>query len=334
MEEALISVIVPVYNSENTIEKCLESICRQSYRNLEIIIIDDGSTDHTAEILEAWRLCDSRIRVMHQKNKGAAAARNYGLDILSGEWFSFVDADDEIEPLIYEKLYFSAVKMHSDIISASIKEIYKDNRIENHINEIDGETITGFQALDFMLRYSGGIRTVVWDKLYRTERMKNIRFQEEYKYGEDTVFNFMALLKCKNYTKISYVGYIYDHRASMMTGNGRFIHSSMSNLHGIITMKNILQESNVDACMGEKIEEALQYFSVMICRQMFHNVLLMGDYREKDQADYNEIKETASMINKGYVRRHLSFRDYIQWKLYINNPQLFLYANKINHMWR
>ena len=100
-----ISIIVPVYNVEKYLEKCIDSILNQSYQNLEIILIDDGSTDNSGSICDEYKKKDQRVQVIHQKNQGQSSARNAGLNIAKGSYIGFVDSDDWIEQNMYEKLY-------------------------------------------------------------------------------------------------------------------------------------------------------------------------------------------------------------------------------------
>ena len=103
MEAKKISVIVPVYNSINCLEKCVRSLCAQTYSNLEILLIDDGSTDGTAALVEELAKTDPRIRMHHKENGGASSARNVGISLATGEYLAFADSDDYLEPYVYEE---------------------------------------------------------------------------------------------------------------------------------------------------------------------------------------------------------------------------------------
>ena len=113
--KALVSIIIPVYNVEKYLAQCLESVCGQTYKNLEIIVVDDESPDHSGEIAEEFAKKDSRVRVEHIKNRGAAGARNVGLELCTGEYILFVDSDDWIELNMVEKLLAAIEETDSDI---------------------------------------------------------------------------------------------------------------------------------------------------------------------------------------------------------------------------
>ena len=111
-----ISVIIPVYNVEKFLPQCIESVIKQNYKNLEIICVDDGSTDNCGKILDEYALKDNRIKVIHQKNKGLSEARNIALDIASGYWISFVDSDVFLAPDFYDIMLNAAKKNNADVI--------------------------------------------------------------------------------------------------------------------------------------------------------------------------------------------------------------------------
>lgn len=118
-----ISVIVPVYKAEKFLATCIESILNQTYGNLEIILVDDGSPDSCGKICEKYALSDSRVKVVHQKNAGVAAARNVGLDLAEGDYVTFVDSDDYIQPQMYEKMIRCAEHNHCDLVIPYLLQI-------------------------------------------------------------------------------------------------------------------------------------------------------------------------------------------------------------------
>ena len=134
MYEDLISVIVPVYNVENYLRECLDSIVAQTYRNIEVILVDDGSKDSSGKICDEYADKDNRIKVIHKENGGVSAARNTGLDIAKGEWISYVDSDDYIESTMIETLICLAKKNDVELAMCSFKDI---SECENVTQEND-----------------------------------------------------------------------------------------------------------------------------------------------------------------------------------------------------
>ena len=112
MNKSLISIIIPVYNVEKYLDRCISSVLDQTYQNLQIILVDDGSTDNCSELCEKYKILDARVRVIHKSNGGAADARNMGLQIADGEYIGFVDADDYIAKDMYECLYETLKKVN------------------------------------------------------------------------------------------------------------------------------------------------------------------------------------------------------------------------------
>lgn len=130
MEEGKISVIVPIYKVENYLNRCVESIRKQTYRNLEIILVDDGSPDACGEMCDRYAQEDSRIRVIHKENGGLSDARNAGIEVATGEYIAFVDSDDWIDDKMYEVLYSTLLKYNADIAECSYRNLYADCIVE------------------------------------------------------------------------------------------------------------------------------------------------------------------------------------------------------------
>ncbi|MDO4378752.1 MAG: glycosyltransferase family 2 protein [Erysipelotrichia bacterium] len=204
MDNYKISVIIPVYKVEEYLDRCIESVVGQTYKNLEIILIDDGSPDNCPKMCDDWAKKDNRIRVIHKENEGVSSARNYGIDIATGEYISFVDSDDIIHPKYYEimlnnigdadMVYCEYEKFTDEI---SFDNINEDN-FEFEVNQ--NEKVFSNFSFSFF---------VVWNKVIKTELLKNIRFSTEFKNAEDTLFAFELLEKCSKvvYIKTQLYGY-------------------------------------------------------------------------------------------------------------------------------
>ena len=186
-----VSVIVPVYNVEKYIDRALESICGQTYQNIEVLLIDDGSNDRSGSICDSWREKDARVRVFHQRNSGVSMARNLGLDNADGDYVMFVDADDWIDTEMIEKLYYILKKYDADIstcryIEAREKD-YGSGKNSLKTQEKIKECVTFAEG-----REDAGIRMLlpwaVYCKLYKKEVIGKIRLKS-YKIAEDLLFN-------------------------------------------------------------------------------------------------------------------------------------------------
>ena len=205
MKEELISVIIPVYNVEKYIRYCLDSVINQTYKNLEIIIVDDGTKDSSGEIAEEYAAKDSRIKVIHKENGGLSDARNVGLDVATGDYIAFLDSDDVIALDFYEYLYNLIKENDYDIAECEFYRIPSDD-IENVQNILDEKNKekevvvkeeTSEEALcDFYGRYLNPYvnKVVVWNKIYKKDIYKGIRYPVG-RFHEDEFTTFKILNK-------------------------------------------------------------------------------------------------------------------------------------------
>ena len=213
MNTSKISVIVPVYNVMNYLKQCLDSIIQQTYTNLEIILVDDGSTDQSGSICDAYKEKDSRITVIHKKNGGLSDARNTGLNICKGDYISFVDSDDYLSPYFYEILMGVAEKKNCDIVALKggtsfwdgeeIPALAKDN------DEFAVRYLNSNDVLERMLYQE--IATGAPFKLYKKEVFDNIRFPVGYLY-EDVATTYKPFFNAKECAIVEADIYAYRKR--------------------------------------------------------------------------------------------------------------------------
>ena len=185
--EPLISVIIPIYNMELYLARCLDSIINNTYRNLEIICVDDGSKDSSAEILRAYAEKDSRIVAIFKENGGVSSARNAGLDRMTGEYVTFVDPDDYVHPQYVELLYRAQV-ISGTRISICGFQIVDDDATGNtsEVYSLDNDEVCVYSFIK--LFKTQNLRAYCWGKLIRSELVNNHQFREDLKLAEDTVF--------------------------------------------------------------------------------------------------------------------------------------------------
>lgn len=197
MDNKKITIIIPMYNTEEYIEKCIKSAINQTYKNLEIIIINDGSTDNGLQICERLKKEDNRIKIINQENRGVSDARNTGLEAATGEYIGFIDSDDFIEENMYEKLMGYMEKYNADLVSARAYIIDRNGVLEvSHYNNY----VDSFEDEKSILKsYVDGFLTIaVWDKLFKREVIGNVRFDSTV-FCEDAKF---VLDVCSKATKV------------------------------------------------------------------------------------------------------------------------------------
>lgn len=217
--EKLISVIIPVYNVEKYIERCVDSVKNQTLKEIEIILVDDGSKDNSGAICDSIAETDTRITVIHQQNMGPSEARNTGLKAAKGDYIGFIDGDDWIRNDFYEHLLNIARKEHADIVSC----LYKKARSQNNKNFLCfNEKITVLEGDSILENFlasaiKGGITHVsCCSKIYRREMISGHYFEKGITYSEDLIFNWEILNKAKKYVYTNYIGYFYyDNRDSI-----------------------------------------------------------------------------------------------------------------------
>ena len=206
----MISVIVPVYNVEPYLRKCLDSILAQTYRDLEILVIDDGSTDGSGQICDEYKK-DERVRIFHTENKGLSAARNLGLDNATGDWIGFVDSDDWIEPDMYEVLLRKAEDTGADVVECGVYLEYPDCTEERTRKNA---LMTGADAIHELLH--GFISDCAWDKLWKKKCFTNFLFPEG-RVHEDTAITCKILLNLNTVCSITFPKYHYRQREGSLS---------------------------------------------------------------------------------------------------------------------
>lgn len=225
MENEKISVIITIYNIEKYLEKCLDSVIGQTYDNLEIILVDDGSTDGSASICDRYQEQDSRIRVIHKENEGLVRARKTGVTIATGKYIGYVDGDDWIDCDMYEKLYHNLIESDADIVAAG--------RIEEHSNQslrcenIAESKIYADESLAELYSkmifsgefFSFGLYPTVWDKLFKSELLRRNQLQvpDMIVIGEDVACVYPCMLEAKRVCVLPDCFYHYrQHEGSML----------------------------------------------------------------------------------------------------------------------
>ena len=211
-----ISVIVPIYNSEKYVGTCIESLINQTYENIEILLIDDGSLDKSGEICDEYAKKDSRIHVVHIKNQGVSVARNIGIDSSSGEYITFVDSDDYVKPAYLTNL-IDAMSSNIDIVICGITNKRGKTAKANYPNSPSFFTIDDLKKnYDTYMPINGP-----YCKLYKRELIEKIRFDKGIVMGEDFLFNLKYLSMCKNLATVKSAAYVYN-RSNTLSATHRY----------------------------------------------------------------------------------------------------------------
>lgn len=212
MKQELISVIIPVYNVESFLRKCINSVISQTYNNLEIILVDDGSTDESGVICDQFANMDTRIRVIHKENTGLSDARNVGMKIAQGKYWSFIDSDDYIMPETISKLYYGAINNKCEIAVCNMVRVYEDGT-----NEPFYHPSKELQVLNGNKRFETLKQPSVCNKLFLASLFNGLEFPKD-RYYEDTYVYHELAYRSNNIAIIGFDGYWYLSRNTSILG--------------------------------------------------------------------------------------------------------------------
>lgn len=214
-----ISVVIPVYNVEKYLSECLDSVIYQTYKNLQIILVDDGSTDSSGKICDEYAEKDDRITVVHQSNAGAGAAKNTGLELIDGDYFSIIDSDDYIELDMYEKMVNSLENYNADIVQCLFKDLFVNDSFDRKY-KIKGNYPKVLTSKKFLSELLYDWKYAIFaNKVFKTSLLKDIRFPVGRKI-DDEFFTYKLICNSKKIVNIEDVLYSYRMRkTSVMNEN-------------------------------------------------------------------------------------------------------------------
>lgn len=295
----LISVIIPVYNVEKYLKKCVDSVLMQSYKNLQIILVDDGSTDKSPEICNEYVELDNRISVIHKKNGGLSSARNAGLKVAIGSYITFLDSDDYVSPTIYEELYTVLKKRKDRIACTCFRRVDETGMIYDksdlHSNQ---DVISNIQYLRELLLHIGD--TSVCTKLFPREVLKNKFFNED-KLNEDFIFMVDLISNFKEIVYTGSIGYFYLVRKnSISSGYGKAIEDMALNA---INVNEIIQKQYVS------LREEGDRFALF--QNMVYLLFVPNQLRDKSNPQYVRALKylKKNFFDKGLRNKYLTLKN-------------------------
>lgn len=300
-----ISIIIPVYNVEKYLSICLDSILAQSFTDFEVICINDGSDDKSLEILNEYKNKDSRIRVISQENAGVSAARNRGLNVANGEYISFVDPDDWIEPDCYEIAYNKAVNTNADMLFFGAKYVTDEIVEEKNLKSLY-ICLEENDNLNEMIH----ITHTIWNKLFKNSFLKkhNIKFAENLKIAEDGVFNYFCILSNPNIVFLPVS--LYNHRIS----RDNSLTTQITPIHDIEACKYLINT--------EIFANAAYKYKVMALQKFIMNMLW---WAKQPRARWNIFKNRKAINEfKNYVIANVGINILIEC---FNYPELKDFCN-------
>lgn len=337
--EKLVSVIVPVYNNEKSVGKTIDSICNQTYKNLEILLVNDGSTDNTLEVLKEYQEKDSRIKVLSQKNSGPGEARNYGLREMQGDLVTFVDADDIIGEEIIEKLVKVQEQENADVVRYNFYYSTEDNLKEQRGNllNLNNCKFEDKEIKEKIIPYfiKNELCSFVWLLFLTRDAVQNIYFDTNTNYMEDTLFYIDLLYKIKSIYFIDEAEYFYYYTPQKNQDNLKFVLKyikSLNYVYGELAKKlekNENEKSSKCVCLNLKWLNTIVDYITIILRvepkmsfEEWKNIVKELNYKKEYDFEllhvtkYNEI--AIKLLAKGKLRtlyNFTKFRNFLKKKL-------------------
>lgn len=302
-KKPIVSIIIPAYNIAPYLERCLESVRHQTYKELQIIIIDDGSTDQTGRIADSFAERDKRFHVIHKENSGVSAARKTGLEQADGEYIGFVDGDDYIEPEMYEKLVGLAVEYDTDIAHCGYQMVFPDRVDLYHgTNQLKvQDTYTGVKDL-----LEGNlVEPGLWNKIYRRKLFNQINYDENIVINEDLLLNYFLFHRSEKAVFIDIPYYHYMVRKNSAS-------TSDWNEHKIkdpIYVLEIMFQKENDVELKKVINNRYIY-------QLVRFVILKTDNRRDEIKKYQQnLKKKLKIVLKNTDKTTISKKNYYMGQL-------------------
>lgn len=310
MRNPLISIIVPIYMIDKYLGLCIESIIKQTYKNLEIILVDDGSKDRCSEICDLYQRKDKRIRVIHKSNGGLVSARKVGFMQSEGEYVTFVDGDDWIEPEFIEQLYAAAETNNADMVCAGQTRTLFSKSV-SFINALplgvyEGQKLKDLwkSMISYAPYYRPGIMTYVWNKLFRRESLREslICVDSRISIGEDGAITYPALLNCSCVAVVDNVGYHYRQREDSMLKQSD---NERTEIKKIGYLYKYLLDWAANVPKEYEIKQQIQEYVSSIAVIRSTNQLLNGSFSVFDTSYYGKdvIVYSAGTFGQQLVKR-------------------------------
>lgn len=298
-----ISIVVPVYNVENYLAQCIDSILSQTFKNFELILIDDGSKDSSGEICDKYAKIDPRITVIHQSNRGLSAARNVGIDSAKGTYITFIDSDDFILPDMLQMLYDMVAQESVQIACCqhvrceekqTIADVVLDFRIEER------QVFSEERMKEFLSNKN--IQVVAWSKLYRTELFRDVRYPEG-KCHEDVFTTYKLIHLAEKIATTNKVGYVYRKNSNSITG--KFSVKRLDSIEGKLEQLEFIKQNYSDRLLIRLSSAEVIY----ACNQCVFQMIKVGYYDKS-------VEKRLQLLYKKYTQYYVLSTSSIKGKIF------------------
>lgn len=282
-DNPLISVIIPIYNVEQYLKRCVESIRCQTYSNLEIILVDDGSPDNCGKICDDYQKADNRIKAIHKKNGGLSDARNVGIEMAQGEYITCIDSDDFVSPFFIENLWIAIQKSECEIATSWFIDYYESDNIPE-AKKVDIKDITVLSKEEFYkkLLYQDGVEVSAWGKLYKRNLFQGVKYPVGKLY-EDIPTTYLLIEKTTKVAVIPNIDYFYFQRATSIA-QAAFSVKKMDAINHMDGFKNYI----IKKYPSLKKAAECRYFST-VCNILFQ--IHSPEFKKQKKELWREIKK-------------------------------------------
>lgn len=283
------TIVIPVYNTEAYLQECVKSVIKQTFKGLEIILVDDGSTDSSPSLCDTLAQQDERIRVVHKKNGGLSSARNAGVLIAKGQYIGFIDSDDYIHPEMYQQMYDAIQAYHSRIICCGRYDVYTDHTQIGLVPQKE-EVISYVEGIRRILTWNG-MDGSACDKVFELSLFQNLSFPEG-ELNEDVAVMYRLIQRAESMALIPMPFYYYRHRGGSITLNG-FGKAQLDSLKHSGELLRYLEEN-----IPELISEATYYRTQTLMGTIFYLTNSSRENRKKYRGLYKECAPELRRIRK------------------------------------
>lgn len=315
MKRIIVSIIVPIYNTEKYLRKCVDSILKQTYENLEVILVNDGSPDNSLEICREYERLDSRVKVINKKNGGLSSARNAGLEICTGKYITFVDSDDYLEKNAIKHLIENIKEGDADI--AYIHEIIVDEEYDEKQINLDEHIKTIYYSRNFLSAIcERKVNCAVWGKLFKRELFDVLRFNETRLNEDFLLFSEMLLEKEVKIIEDTYNGYYYLERINSISRQG-FSKSLKDAVYNTIEMKELAKK---------QCNSLVPYYGAYAAYQARTALITMTENQYNSECEFVELCRNTITDNLTYLKdSFISIKDRVFCELYAKYPKIMIY---------
>lgn len=318
----IISIIVPVYNVEEYLQRCIDSILNQRFKDFELILINDGSTDNSLKICKEYSLSDSRVKVINKENGGLSSARNAGINIAKGKYIGFVDSDDWINEEMYQTLYNLLQEYDCDIAECCYKKVYDEKIIEKQKKRYEISILSNIKILESMYVNNFAGSTISVNKLYKSSLFKNIRFPEG-KLNEDQFTTYKIYFNSRKVVSINREMYYYYQSGNSIT-RSEFSIKKLDAIEAIESSKRFFEKNN--------LYDLVLWNDTLYSFVLIKYYIILLENAEFDNKYRNSILEKFRGRFWLFIKNeHISIREKFLLVLFYVSPKLYIFIMRIRN---